>query len=311
MGLGEIAALSAAVLWTISSFLWGRIDLNAFQLNSCKNLVGVFLLAGHVGVLMLLAANADNSATESSESFQLVASLPAWGWLALSGLIGIIIGDTLYFRSLQILGPRKALMMATTSPLFAIAAGWFWLSESLLAINLLGILLTVSGIVVVVAERSSQSESQGLFPGTNSNGLIWSLLAAGCQAIGAAVSKVGMNIDDCGALEATWIRIFFAGVCSLLIIAMRGQFVSFFKKVLTRKILTQVTLAAVIGTWLGIWMSQIAVKETKIGIAQTLFATSPLFAIPIVRFIQGRKISALAILGTMVALVGIALTVWE
>ena len=64
--------------------------------------------------------------------------------------------------------------------------------------------------------------------------------------------------------------------------------------------------AAMLGTWLGIWCSQIGFKYTSLAVATMLMSTGPLFAIPLVRFFDGHRISARAIWGTMVALLGIA-----
>ena len=69
--------------------------------------------------------------------------------------------------------------------------------------------------------------------------------------------------------------------------------------------------ATAIGTWLGIWCCQIAYKSADLAIAQTLMATCPLFAIPVVWIVFGHKPTRLAIVGTIVALVGIAMTLQD
>lgn len=327
MGIGETAALSAALMWTISSFLWGRIKLNAVELNICKNLVGCLLVSGHVVIILVLAVIFDSTPSPSldagtsmdaavqvasegdvRESFQLKATWPAWIWLGLSGLVGIVIGDTFYFRSLQILGPRRSLMVATTSPLFAVLTGWLMLSENLLAIKLVGIVLTIAGVMVVVGEKRGKKEAPDLFPGNQSTGIYFGILGAMCQGVGATVSKLGMNVDNCTPLEASLVRLIIAAAGSIAIILLRREGRAFAKKFFRWSLIKQLIPASAIGTWLGIWLSQISFKFTEVGIAQTLLSTSPLFAIPIVYFMQGHKISAFAILGTTVALLGIWLT---
>lgn len=345
MGIGESAALGAAFLWTVSSFLWGHVKLNAVELNICKNLVGAFLVCGHVLVMLFLAAlwTGDSSidstssgstgdqmersevvepagdtlpqlragdlpGTTESDRFVLQADWVAWGWLALSGLIGIIVGDTFYFRSLQILGPRRSLMVATTSPLFAILSGWLLLSESLLGFQLVGIALTIMGIMFVIGDKRGEQESLQLYPGAQSTGVWLGVAGAMCQGVGATVSKVGMEVNDCSALEASMIRLLVAALGSIAIVLVRREGRQFAKKLFQWSLIKQLIPAAAIGTWLGIWLSQIAFKNTEVGIAQTLVSTSPLFAIPIVYFYQGHKTSAIAIVGTIVAIYGIWLT---
>ena len=312
MGIGESAALTAALLWAISSFLWGRIKLKAIELNTAKNLIGVVLLGLHILVLSFCFSGPD--ASEASEvatsAFQFRASAAAWWWLGLSGLVGIVIGDTFFFRSLQILGPRRALMMATFSPLFAVAISWVILGEALLVFQIMGVLTTAVGIVIVINEKQGKKETLDLFPGSQRAGVLLGIGAAICQATGAAISKFGMNIDDCTALEASLIRTIFSAGGTLLLLASRRQVLAFFRSVIQWSELRKILLASAIGTWLGIWLSQVAFKESPVGIAQTLLSTSPLFAIPLVRIIEGHKASGLAIAGTMVAIVGIAIAVW-
>jgi drug/metabolite transporter (DMT)-like permease len=297
MGIGEWAALAAAFFWTLSSLLWGKIRVSALGLNICKNFLAAALIGAHLLILQLLFRKP-----------MLQMSSASIGWLATSGLFGIVIGDTLYFRSIQILGARRALMMATTSPLFAAALAWSLLGEQLQFVGILGIALTVLGVGAVVADRQATVENPGLFPGSTGWGIGLGLLAAVCQAIGGVLSKKGMA--DCDALEATLIRISVAALATLLIVIWQGQLRRLVQQVFRREVIRYLIPATILGTWLGIWLSQIAYKESsEVAIAQTLMSTCPLFAIPIVIFVYGHRVSRLAWAGTVVAIVGIFLAV--
>jgi drug/metabolite transporter (DMT)-like permease len=95
---GELAALAAALLWAISSVVYAGLGdrLSATWLNFLKGLVAIGLVA--VTVLLL--------------GLPWVA-LPIGPLLALlaSGILGIGIGDTCYFKSINALGPRRALVI--------------------------------------------------------------------------------------------------------------------------------------------------------------------------------------------------------
>jgi drug/metabolite transporter (DMT)-like permease len=83
---------------------------------------------------------------------------------------------------------------------------------------------------------------------------------------------------------------------------------SIFKSTLTwsYKSVGAIAIAAFGGTYLGIWLQQIALKLSPAGIAQTLLATSPLFVLPIVALL-GEKITLRATVGVSIAIAGIAL----
>jgi drug/metabolite transporter (DMT)-like permease len=68
--------------------------------------------------------------------------------------------------------------------------------------------------------------------------------------------------------------------------------------------LSGVALAAFFGTYLGIWLQQIALKYTAAGIAQSLLATSPLFVLPMA-VVLGDRVSPRAALGAFIALIGV------
>jgi drug/metabolite transporter (DMT)-like permease len=292
---GEIAALIAAFFWTCSSMLWGKIHLSAFTLNACKNCIGVLLISIHVLFVSV-----------GSGSIQVSTDASAWGWLALSGLIGIVVGDTLYFRSLQILGPRRALVLACLSPLFAVALDRLFLAHPIGLFVLLGILLTVTGVIVVVLDRKASAEAPGLLPGKTGAGVACGILGALCQASGGLFSQQGM--ENCGALEATLIRLLVAAVATICWIASRKKHRATITKSIKREHFKYLIPATALGTWLGILFSQIAYKYADLSIAQTLLSTCPLFAIPIMWILYRQRVNLLGFVGTVVAIFGIWLT---
>ncbi len=195
MGIGEIAALGAALMWTISAILWGRIRLSAIGINLSKNCLGSLILISH----LILLATAFNQPVLS-------APIRSWGWLGLSGLVGIGLGDTCFFRSLQILGPRRSLIIASTGPLFATWLGWVTLGETLTYVAFSGIVMTIVGVVIVVADRKAVSEAPGIMPGTLSVGVVLGLLGAVCQVVGGICSKHAMTRKSTGSSSPTVAR---------------------------------------------------------------------------------------------------------
>lgn len=268
-------------------------------LNLCKNLIGVGFVGLHLALLAWLWGRP-----------MFTVPLASWGWLGLSGLVGIAVGDTFFFRSLQILGPRRALLLSTTAPLFAVAFGWLWLAEALAVLSLVGIVVTLSGVMAVVADRKANAESPGLMPGTMTRGVVCGALGASCQAIGGVLSKIGMTTDsgDCDPLEATFIRIFFAAVVSVTYLAIARTLKQSLLESKRWEMLKLLLPATAIGTWIGIWLSQIAFRHTEVAIAQTMMSTCPLFAIPLLWVLYRTRVNYLGVIGTAVALLGIFLT---
>lgn len=294
MGIGETAALAAAALWAVSSLLYAKTRLTAWGMNLAKMVIATAIVL--VQLLIVAAVNGTSAFTASPE---------AWGWLTISGLIGLTIGDTCYFRSLQILGARKCLIVTTTAPVFAALLGWLVLEEVLLMVSVVGIGVTLLGIIAVVSERSRHQESPGLYPGSQKMGVVLGLAASVCQALGALASKIGMA--DCGPLEGSLLRMLTGSLLTLVVVCWRKELRTTTQAVLRKDVMKSLLPATVCGTWLGIWFSMIAIEETSIGIAQTLMSTSPLFVIPLVRVLYGHTISMRAAVASVVAVSGIVL----
>ena len=210
-GSGEMAALAAAALWACSSLFYSKVRLTAWQINFGKNVLASGILLLHLSLQSLFL-----------DTPLLSVDRRAAFWLVLSSLTGIVIGDTLYFRSLQILGARRALIVSTTSPLFAASAGWLLLSEPLSVMALLGLCLTMSGVFLVVTDRPASGEVSQHFPASVLRGVLAGLGGAVCNASGAMFSHLATyNSSDsatsastCSPLEATFVRVGFAALLS-------------------------------------------------------------------------------------------------
>ena len=296
MGLGEAAALTTAFLWAFASLLYDRIRLPAASINLGKNVLACLLLLVQMGITSQVAATP-----------MFAADGQAWLWLTVSGVIGIALGDTLYFRGLQILGPRRTLILTTTAPVLAALLGWLLLDETLGWLAIVGIVITLSGIVIVVSEEQNPDESAGLFPGKSTTGVICALLAAVCTALGGVASKIGM--EQCDPLEATFIRLFVAIPFTLIAVVATKQLKSTATELKQFSVLRWFVPAVICGTWLGIWLCQIAYKHSEVAIATTLVSTCPLFAIPLVAFFLKQKVTLRAVVGTVIAITGVAVLV--
>ena len=283
---GEIAALSAALLWAISSVVYSRLGLkiSPLQLNLYKGIIAIALI-----VITLLIQGA---AFENLSSYTIAL-------LSLSGIIGIGLGDTAYFAALNSLGARRTLLLETSSPPMGALLALIFIGEQLTYSAWCGILLTILGIVWVISERNPVDRI-----GISRQGILWGILAAIAQATGAVISRYALIQSNISPLESTLIRLLggTAIVLSLLFLPNAKQTPKLQPSTRTLGI---IAIAAFGSTYLGIWLQQTSLKFAPTGIAQTFLATSPLFILPIVA-LQGENVSLRAILGVVISLSGIA-----
>ena len=323
VGVGEVAAMAAAALWAIASIFYARMGqtISPLVLNFTKGCVAiVFLLT----TLWLL-----DRPFPSSELRNLLM-------LALSGVLGIGLGDTCFFRSLTLLGPRRTLLLESLAPPLSALLALLFLGEVLSRPSLLGIFFTVGGVTWAVSERLAKSAALASAAEAQSDptaqllpGIGYGLLAAFGQASGAVLSRSALAETPVDPLWSSFIRLG-AGAIFLLpwLIIRWARFspvpkrlthktpfwTAPFWKALPRTVLPQkfsqllggVAIAAFLGTYLAIWLQQISLKYALTGVSQALTSTSQLFVLPLV-VILGERLSLRAVLGVAIALLGIAL----
>jgi len=290
---GEYAGLLAAACWATGSLIFSRIDAPAAAINLAKNLIAGVLLTATIPFL------------GSGLAVWTDAPASAYLWLLLSAVIGIQLGDAVYFRSIQILGPRRALVLTTMTPPISAVIGWYWLAEALDQVHLVAMALTLAGITFVVRDRSLASDRSGLHQGSTRDGILLGLLAAACQATGLAMAKVAM--ESMPALESSAMRIVGGFVGGLIVAVMTGSLGRWKKQLLADGVPLRVFVASFIGTYIGIWLSLISALAVPLAIATTQQSMTPVFMVILVAIFLRKTISIMAIAGMLAAIAGVAL----
>ena len=222
----------------------------------------------------------------------------------LSGAVGIGIGDTAYFGALRYIGARRALLLLVLSPPLTAVLALVFLDETLPPWAWPGIGMTVAGVAWVITERIA-GPTGGLPP--SARGVIYGLVAVLGQSAGSIVARLVFLEMEASPLSGALFRLL--GGLAVVLVALpvdrKDPAVQPGSRI--RASSWGVLLFAVfIGTYLGIWLQQISLKYSAAGIAQTLFATSPLFVLPLAA-LMGERISWRAVCGALTAVGGVVL----
>jgi drug/metabolite transporter (DMT)-like permease len=230
--------------------------------------------------------------------------------MALSGVIGIGLGDSLFFAGLNRMGARRMLLLFTINPVITVLVAWVFMGEPLVAWQLVGVALTCGGVAWVIAERNSENSDGHV----DTLGILFGLVAASCQATGVLMSRYVFEQGEMTAVSSAWLRLAAGSVVLILLLPIDkllkdpgGQAHHHPAHPSKSNAAIMFTAALMLGTVGGIWLMQIAVKESdRVGIASTLLSTSPLFILPIVAML-GEHISKRAVFGAIISIAGIAL----
>jgi len=299
--IGEAAGLTTSLMWTLGSIFFAVAvkKIGAFNVNTIRIMLGCLLL----GLTHIVSMGTIIPDANPKQFF----------FMSLSGIIGLVMGDVAYFTTLDTLGPRRAVLMLSTSPIFSVIAGYIIIDEKLSVPGLLGIAITMTGVALVLLEQEHKTGEEPLTPKAKKIGILTGLIASVSQGFGLVISKIGMvkssgpDGKELNPLSATLIRMISATIVIWAIAFALHRAKKAVTSLSKKGVIKSILGGTMCGPFLGIWLSMIAVAHTNAGIAATLMSLMPVMVIPILYFIYHQKTSLRSIGGALVAVAGVAI----
>lgn len=286
-GLGVICALGSALTWAVVSLLVQKLSdrFNSVAINAIRSTLG----GGIVLSLVLLQGSGTNLLNLSPRVIM---------YLALSVLVAVGVGDTLFFEGTRTLGVAVAMTISMSYPLITTFFAVLLMGETMTLRLASGILLTLGGLVLIViggkagADRSDRSR--------------FGLAAAGLAAVAWAAAAILMKppLREVDAVTATAVRL--PLIAALL-----------WTTPWTREAVGQLRASGRATrleiAWLGGFtavttvMFAAGLKYAGVAVGTVLSSTSPLFAIPLGFWFSGERFQPATAVGAVVTVTGIAL----
>jgi drug/metabolite transporter (DMT)-like permease len=293
--IGEIAALTTSLLFSATSTLFtlaGR-QVGAVIVNRTRLILAIiFLLTAHF--LLKTPAPSD---INTQQLF----------WLSISGIVGLVLGDAFLFQAFIWIGPRLSMLLMALVPAVSTFLAWVFLNETLSPGQLFAIFLTLVGISWVVMRSNQDQNHKYLDKGNYSLGILYGLAAASGQAIGLVTAKQGLG-SDLSPLTGTLIRMIAAAITLWGFTFIKREVKTTLNTILKNPNAGKLIMAgAFTGPFLGVTFSLIAIQNTEVGIASTLMALTPIILLPVGYFFFKERFGWDAVLGTILAVIGVGL----
>jgi len=296
--VGEAAALATSCLWTVTSLFFASAGrrIGSLVVNAYRTVIAIaFLVVAHVLVLGTIVP---------------LANTAQWFWMGASGIVGLVIGDGGLFAAYVTIGPRRAVLVMALAPIFAILGAYVMLGEVIVQLALVGIVVTLTGIIIVVLESEERSGEKGVSKKLRTYGFLFALIAAAGQGIGLVLSKKGIELVSgmtLNPLSATLMRLILAASSIWLVLLVAGKWPQLRGAASNKEGISNVAAGAFLGPFLGITLSMVAVTYTQTGIAQTLMSLMPVLIIPTVWIRYRQRTSWRGMFGAVVAVIGVAM----
>jgi drug/metabolite transporter (DMT)-like permease len=304
--------LLTAVFWTITALAFEAASrkIGSMVVNLLRLIVGFLFLSIFAWIYRGYLLPVD-------------ASGRTWMILAVSGLIGFTFGDLCLFQSFVVIGARISMLLMALAPPMTALISWIILGEEMTGKSWIGMIVTITGIALVVLKREEfpkKPEGRRRF---RFNYPIWGILlglgGALGQALGLVLSKFGMQdavsvaagrihgIQSYDPFASAQIRVI-AGITGFAILfTILGLWRSTYKAISNRRAVVQLSLGAFFGPFLGVSFSLLAVQLTNTGIAATIMAIVPVLIIPPSVILFKEKVTLKEVSGAILAVGGVAL----
>lgn len=285
--IGMAAALGSAMSWALGSVLFRRLGdyLPPVALTFAKGITGVALLGVAVSLVGFEPLDAD-----------------VWLLLIFSGLLGIALGDTLFFLALNSLGAHVVVILFTLGQVLTVILAVIWLGEQPQPRAWSGIALILIGIAVVMWNRIGGEEGR-----TCIAGVVYGLLSVVAMSVSIIIAKEAL--ETTGTVQATFIRLLSGTIGIFLFGQFSGRLFSGLNRLRQPRVFGLFLVSVTIVTFGGFWLSLAAIAHVDVAIANTLGATEPLFVLPLAAFLLKEKITVPVVFGSLATVAGIILIV--
>ena len=238
----------------------------------------------------------------------------AIGQLALSGFVGMAIGDSLLFSAVEAGGVQRTLVIYNSAPLMTALLAWAAGGAVPSAQVWLGMVLVVLGVGLVETDPARpRATPGGAGSGTGASrpdarALRWTVIAALGAALGQATGLLLMQqpLQSVPIVEASLVRLAAAGAGVFVLLALRRGGSAELTRMGPRT-WPALALPSAVGTVIAVIFMMQGVRDLPPGIAAALLGTTPLFSLPISRFVLAEPVGVRSLAGTSLAVLGVAL----
>jgi len=302
---GELLSLIVALMWTftaifaeIASRRMGPLTLNVWRMIITILLLGALLWA------------------MCGMPYPRFATPQVWAWFLASGFMGFVFGDYCLFKAYVTMGSRYTQLFMTLASPFAAITAWLLMGERMTWLALLGMIVTLTGISISILGKSEDGHRRVKLP---MKGVILGIGAGMGQGTGLVLSKLGMA-SYTTVIPATEVAVMefmpFSGTMMRAVMGLLGFGLALIYtgqvSTMSRAWKDGKASAAGLGTillgpFLGVSLSLMAVNMTHAGVAQTLMSLTPVFILWPSYLIFGTKVTLQEFIGAVIAVMGASL----
>ena len=293
---GELAALSAAICWSIAVIIFKSASksLSPLLITALKNSIALFSFI----ILFLLF------------------DIPIWydGFsntdyikIIVSGILGMGIGDILFIYALSQIGANRVAILNCFEPAVIYCFSILMLGTILTTQQFIGFIIVIISLLIVSYEK----DIKDIDPYIKKRGIILQLTAIFLSSIGIVLIKPVLSKTADSITMQLWItafRLFPGFIVAWIIFFFQKNRLNYLKPLKKSNMIIKIIISSGLGTFIALsfWIIGYANIE-KPPIASIIGQTSVIFIIILSFIFLKEKISKLRIVSILCALCGVVL----
>lgn len=284
--LGIIAALASAASWGFGTVVFDKLGKQIPY-------AGITFLKGAFSIVLMLALTFTTGGLSDISLRDAVI-------LAISGIIGISIGDTLFFKSLQDLGAKIQVLYFLLGQIITMLLSYLLLDDVLGIGEYIGAAVLLCGIVTVTWGRQQDRPNK-------MRGIICGFLSILCFSISTLMIKY--TSPEINIVSSTLCRMFFGTLIMTLVGTTMGKMRSWIQPLKNRNTFAWFLTNVVVITIGGFVLSMYAIKNISVSLASVLSVTEPVFVLILAYIINREKATGREIAGAVVSVFGLLIII--
>ena len=284
--IGFVAALASAASWAFCTVMFDRI-------GKVIPFAGITFLKGTFSIILMAFLTMFMGGFTS-------LTLEEGFYLALSGIIGIAIGDTLFFRSLQDLGAKVQVLYFMLGQIVTMFLSFLVLNEVLTLWQYIGALILLIGILIVTWGKQEDHPNKR-------RGIIGGFLSILCFSVSTIMVKIYIGHID--VVTATFYRMVFGTIVVMFVGVTSKKIVTWVSPLRDRKILALFLINVIVLTLGGFLLSMLAIKNISVSLASILSTTEPIFVLLFAWLINKEKATRNELMGAVITILGLLMII--
>ncbi|MFX1492416.1 MAG: DMT family transporter [Promethearchaeota archaeon] len=291
IAIGLFTALLAAFSWAVSAAFYktGAKDVSALTSNLIRLLLPLLILSIVTLILNL---------------YPFITLLTFWEILFILGssLFAFVIGDALYFVTIQNIGVSRGVPVTSIYPFFILLLQILFLSQPIHILMIPAVIITIAGVAILGRQLNPDSKNQVTLTRRQlSIGLIAGILTALSWSISTLL--LDTVLDTTNLFLIAVIRLAFA--LTILTPIVLGQQIVWKRDKLTQRKLLYLSIGGVFALVIGYIAFALSLQLVDITSATVLSSLTPLFALIIGWRTLKERVTWMTVVGVMACVIGI------